>query len=131
MEHNFNQYVETFGNANRQALDAALRFNKMMLRMQGLLARQQLAAFESLVAAGSKQLRLVGEIKDPKDLVSKQAEVAVELGEKMMAVAQESFDIQSQAREELTTMVEEGMKAVPGLDAAAEKAPAKTVRKAA
>ena len=65
---------------------------------------------ENVFAAGSKNLQLVTEGRDPKDLMAGQTEVAVQLGEKLVAVAQEAMDIQTQARDEVASLVEEGLK---------------------
>ena len=93
------------------AVDALMGFNKIAVRTHGLLAGQQLAALENFFDAGSKNLQLVTEGRDPKDLMAGQTEVAVQLGEKLVAVAQEALDIQTQARDEVATLVEEGLKA--------------------
>jgi hypothetical protein len=67
--------------------------------------------------------------------MARQTEVAVELGEKLVAVAQEAMEIQAQARDEVAAMVEDGLKAakVPTM---ADMVPAaakatKTAKKAA
>jgi phasin family protein len=120
-----------FGNvteAHKKAVDALMGFNKIAVRTQGLLASQQLAAMEKLFDAGSRNLQLVTEARDPKELMSRQTEVAVELGEKLVAVAQEALEIQAQARDEVASLVEDGFKAV-NLPTVAK--PARTVKKAA
>jgi hypothetical protein len=124
MEHVFNDAVVKMTEANRSAFESALRLNKIAVRAQGLLARQQVAAFENCLEAGTRQFKLVTEVRDPKDLVARQAEVAVELGEKLVAVAQEALDIQAQARDELTTWIEEGLEAAKA-ETQAVAAPAK------
>ncbi len=134
MDMPFNETVEKLTAANRTAVESALRLNKIAVRAQSLLARQQVAAFENCLEAGSRQMALVGETRDPRELVARQAEVAVELGEKLVAVAQEAMDIQSQARDELATWLEDGLKTVKaGAEAAAPKPKTtrRTVRKAA
>jgi hypothetical protein len=52
----------------------------------------------------------------------------VELGEKLVAVAQEALEIQAQARDEVASLVEDGFKAV-NLPTVVK--PARTVKKAA
>jgi phasin family protein len=112
MDKTVNNVFENVTEAHRMAVDALMGFNKIAVRTQGLLAGQQLAALENVFAAGSKNLQLVTEGRDPKDLMAGQTEVAVQLGEKLVAVAQEALEIQTQARDEVATLVEDGLKAV-------------------
>ena len=115
--------------AHRKAVDAVMGFNKIAVRTQGLLAGQHLAALEKVLDAGSRNLQLVAETRDPRELIARQTEVAVELGENLVAVAREALDIQAQARDEVATLVEDGMKAA-NIPAVVKPAP-KTAKKAA
>jgi len=112
MDKTVSNVFENVTEAHKKAVDALMGFNKIAVRTQGLLANQQLAALEKVFDAGSRNLQLATESRDPKDLVASQTEVAVELGEKLVAVAQEALDIQTQARDEVATLVEDGFKAV-------------------
>jgi phasin family protein len=112
MDKTVSNVFENVTEAHRKAVDALMVFNKIAVRTQGLLAGQQLAALENVFDAGSKNLQLVSEARDPRDLMAGQTEVAVQLGEKLVAAVQEALDIQSQARDEVATLVEDGFKAV-------------------
>ncbi len=112
MDNSVGNVFENVTEAHKKAVDALMGFNKIAVRTQGLLAGQQLAAMERFFDAGSRNLQLVSESRDPKELMARQTEVAVELGEKLVAVAQEAMDIQAQARDEVATLVEDGLKAV-------------------
>ncbi len=131
MEKTVSNVFENVTEAHKQAVDALMDFNKIAVRTHGLLAGQQLAALENFFDAGSKNLQLVTEGRDPKDLMAGQTEVAVQLGEKLVAVAQEALDIQTQARDEVATLVEEGLKAVNVPTVAAIAKTPKTSKKAA
>jgi phasin family protein len=111
MDKAVSNVFENVTEANRKAVDAFMGFNKIAVRTQGLLAGQQMAALEQMMDAGSRNLQLVSETKDPRELIARQTEVAVELGEKLVAVAREALDIQAQARDEVATLVEDGFKA--------------------
>ena len=112
MDKSVSNVFENVTEAHKKAVDALMGFNKIAVRTQGLLAGQQLVAMEKLFDAGSRNLQLVSESRDPKELMARQTEVTVELGEKLVAVAQEAMDIQAQARDEVATLVEDGLKAV-------------------
>jgi phasin family protein len=112
MDKSVSNVFENVTEAHKKAVDALMGFNQIAVRTQGLLAGQHLAAMERFFDAGSRNLQLVSESRDPKELMARQTEVAVELGEKLVAVAQEAMDIQAQARDEVASLVEDGMKAV-------------------
>ena len=134
MDKAVSNVFENVTEAHKKAVDALMGFNKIAVRTQGLLAGQQLAAMEKVFDAGSRNLQLVSETRDPRELVARQTEVAVELGENLVAVAREALDIQAQARDEVAAMVEDGLKAanipaVPMVPAAPKAT--KTAKKAA
>ena len=112
MDKAVSNVFENVTEAHKKAVDALMGFNKIAVRTQGLLANQQLAALEKVFDAGSRNLQLATESRDPKELVARQTEVAVELGEKLVAVAQEALDIQAQARDEVATLVEDGFQGI-------------------
>ncbi len=128
MDQTVSNVFENVTEAHKKAVDALMGFNKIAVRTQSLLAGQQLAALEKVFDAGSRNLQLATETRDPKELVARQTEVAVELGEKLAAVAQEALDIQVQARDEVASLVEDGFKAV-SIPAVAKTT--KTAKKAA
>ncbi|NIP46603.1 MAG: TIGR01841 family phasin, partial [Gammaproteobacteria bacterium] len=111
MDKAVSNVFENVTEAHKKAVDALMGFNKIAVRTQGLLAGQQLAALEKVFDAGTRNLQLVSETRDPRELVARQTEVAVELGETLVAVAREALDIQAQARDEVATLVEDGFKA--------------------
>lgn len=123
-----------FGNvteAHRKAVDAVMGFNKIAVRTQSLLAGQQMAALEKMLDAGSRNLQLVTETRDPRELIARQTEVAVELGETLVAVAREALDIQAQARDEVATLVEDGFKAATAANVATAAKATKAAKKVA
>jgi len=127
MEQVYNDVVKNVSDMNKQAMESVLRLSRIAVRTQGLLARQQLTVVENYIDAGTRHLNLVSKTQDPQEIIKLASEINVELGEKLMALAQESMDIGSQARDELTSMVEEGIQAV---QTQAEKASAASVKTA-
>ncbi len=112
MEQAYTDVLKNVSEVNKQAIESVLRFNRIAVRAQGLLARQQLSAMESYLDAGTRHLDLVGKTQDPQELIKLATEINVELGEKLMSLAQESMEIQAQARDEVTSWFEDGVKAV-------------------
>ena len=112
MEQAYTDVMKNVSEVNKQAIESVLRLNRIAVRTQGLLARQQLSAMESYLEAGTRHLDLVGKTQEPQELIKLATEINVELGERLMALAQEVMDIQAQARDEFTTWFEDGVKAV-------------------
>jgi hypothetical protein len=138
MQTNWNSMLEQVGRVNEKAVTAAVELNKIATRTQGLLARKQMAALETCLEAGTEQLRVMTEIRDPRALMEAQVQVAARFGEKLAITAQESLNIQAQARDELARWFEDGMHSVQaGVEdmaapAAAPRTPARRgTRKAA
>ncbi len=122
MEQAYTDVLKNVSEVNKQAIESVLRFNRIAVRAQGLMARQQLSAMESYLDAGTRHMDLVGKTQDPQELIKLATEINVELGERLMALAQESMDIQAQARDEVTTWFEDGVKAVQKQTETATKA---------
>lgn len=131
MDKSVSNVFENVTEAHKKAVDALMGFNKIAVRTHSLLAGQQLAAMEKLFDAGSRNLQLVSEARDPRELMSRQTEMAVDLGEKLVAVAQEALEIQAQARDEVASLVEDGFKAVNVKMPTVAKPAARTTKKAA
>lgn len=130
MDQIYSDVLKNVSEVNKQAIESVLRLNRIAVRTQGLLARQQLSAMETYLDAGTRQLDLVGKTQDPQELVKLATEINVELGEKLMAVAQEALDIQSQARDEFTSWFEDGVKAVQKQAEKTSTAPVKAAKDA-
>ena len=138
MEQVYNDVVKNVSDMNKQAMESVLRLSRIAVRTQGLLARQQLSVVENYIEAGTKHMNLVSTTRDPQEIIKLASEINVELGEKLMALAQESMDIGAQARDELTSMVEDGIQEVQKqaekvgtAQAKAAKTASKTAKKAA
>lgn len=121
MHNDISSMYTQMATMNEQALAAVAEFNRITTRTQSLLARKHLAALETCLETGTAQLKLVGESHDPGELMERQVQMAASFGEKIVAVAQESLEIQVEARDELARWFENGFKSV---QAVAEKAPA-------
>lgn len=130
MEQVYNDVVKNVSDMNKQAMESVLRLSRIAVRTQGLLARQQLSVVENYIDAGTKHLNVVSTTRDPQEIVKLASEINVELGEKLMALAQESMDIGAQARDELTSMVEEGIQEVQKKAEEAGAAAVKTTKSA-
>jgi len=137
MDQVYTDAMKNVAEVNKQAVESMLRLGRIAVRTQGLFASQQVAAVEDCLAAGAKYMSAVSQTQNPQELLKKQTEINVELGEKFVAASQEALDVQAQVRDELASWFEDGMKVV---QEAAEKVEmpavkavktAKTTKKAA
>ncbi|NIR30506.1 MAG: phasin family protein [Gammaproteobacteria bacterium] len=110
MQNTFDRVYEQMAEANKSALQRAIQLNGIVTRTQNHLAEQQLALVESYLNTGAKQLEALAEANDPKDFMSRQAELATQVGERWVALVQRVVDIQGEARDEVTALMREGLK---------------------
>jgi len=129
MQQNWNAMLESVAAANQKAVLAATELNRIATRTQGLLVRRQLAVLETCLDAGTRHLSVATQTQDPKEAMKRHTEVAVELGEKLVAAAQEALEIQVQARDAIGRWMEDGMNVVKA-EAEAALSPAAAPRKA-
>ena len=111
MENTVEKVYEQVAEANKSALEHAVRFNGIVTRTHNQLAEQHLALMESCLDSGVKQLEALADANDPKGLMSRQAELATQMGERLVAIVQRVMDIQGEARDEMTALFKEGVKA--------------------
>ena len=128
MQDNWSTMLTGVVEANEKAVAAAVEFNRIATRAGTRVARRQFAAFEDILDAGSKHIEAAGTGEGPA-AVSRHAEIATELGEKLVAATQETIEIQTEARDELARWFEKGIEAAQTTaKTAAEPAKAPTRR---
>ena len=130
MEQNWTTMLTGVAEANQKAVAAAVDFNRIATRAQSRLARRQFAVFEDCLDAGSAHLAAVTAGDEPQKVLSRHAEIAAELGEKLVAASQEALEIQVEARDELASWMQEGVHTLKAdVAEVTEAATTKVVRK--
>ena len=112
MNTELNNVLKNVQEANNRTIAAATDLGKLATRTQGLLLNKQIAAFELWLEAGTRQIKSFSEIRDGHELFTNQAEVAQDLGRKLVDSMNEVVEIQTQARDELAKMVQGNMEQV-------------------
>ena len=97
---------ETFG---KSAMEAAKELETISTSVVEKLTAQQLEIASTCLETGMKQMSLVTEVKDYKELMSAQAKLTSEYNEKLLSSAKKSAEILNDARTQFTTWVEKGM----------------------
>lgn len=100
------------GDMQKVFVEPALRLNEIAGRVQEQMLRNQVALMETVFGIGTRQLEAMAAATDPRDLVSRQAELASELGEKLVAAAREMMELQIRSRDEFGQVVKEGIQSV-------------------
>lgn len=109
MDNLFSNFYQQASDLNKGVVEPTLRFNEIGAKYQQQLLEQQWAAVESCVDIGVRQFRAVSEAKDAQELATCQAELAAEMGERFLSAAQHVFEIQVQAKEELSCLWVDGL----------------------
>lgn len=104
-------FYEQVNSVNRNMMESALSFNEISARAQAVLARQQFEVAEICLEAGAQHVQAAVDATSPQDLISRQGEVMVEFGEKLVDMAQDVLDIHNQARIEFGLCVEDTLDA--------------------
>jgi len=117
-----NEMYETMNKLSQGSLDAARRLGEINLRVGERMLAEQISLANAWLETGTKNLELLGNAKGYQEIAAGQAEMARELGQKVMASYKVGTEIAAEAREELTKLVEEGVqKAGENLKQAASK----------
>jgi hypothetical protein len=124
MQQDWTATLSSVAEVNQKVVDTATALNKIAARTQGQIARRQFAAFEDCLDAGSRHLHVVTQVADPTQAMKRHAEVAVELGEKLVAATQATIELQVQARDEVVSLIEKGMQSAKAQVMSASKPPA-------
>lgn len=101
--------TEQMGEVGKSVLDAMFRLQEINDRTLQRLAQHQFAAAGDYMSTGVKQLKVMNDTKDAKDVLAKQVELASELSEKMMGHAQQAIDVIAQSKKELNELVEKSL----------------------
>ncbi len=128
MQQNWNTVLEGVAEAGQKAVAAAAELNKIATRTQGELMRKQILTLETCLDAGTQHLKVAADTQDPREAMKRHTELAVALGEKLVAVTQETFEIQVKARDSLARWIEDGVNAAKS-QAEAVAVPAVPARK--
>ena len=109
MQNDIFKNIETL---NKAAIESAKRLGDINMRTLEKLAQRNIEATADYLHGGVQQLKLMGESKDFRVAVEEQARLSRELNEKLVGHANETVEVLSEVKGELTDWVQDGMKAV-------------------
>ncbi|MBF0308611.1 MAG: phasin family protein [Magnetococcales bacterium] len=106
--------AEQMTEMTKAVLNSMMRLQQINERTVQKLAERQLDAVGEYMSAGVQQLRMMGESKDMKDVLGKQAELTKELSDRMVTHAKQTVELLNQSRREINDLMEKGMEAILG-----------------
>jgi phasin family protein len=110
MQAEFENVVDVVNRVNATAVEAARTVGEINKRAVDRIVQQQLALVGQALESGVRQLKLLQEPKGYQQYFAGQAELAKEGTEKVLAATRETLGALAAARDELNTLVEQGVK---------------------
>ncbi|MBF0176536.1 MAG: phasin family protein [Magnetococcales bacterium] len=104
--------VEQVNEMTKTVLDSMIRLQEINDRTVQQLAQRQLDAVGDFMSSGIRQLKALGETRDLSQVVSKQADMAKELNDRMLEHARQTMDLLMTSRNELNAMMESNLQAI-------------------
>ena len=103
------KYVDQMTKMTKNLLDSMAELQEINSRTVQTLAKQQLQAAEEYMNAGSDNIKSLADVKDLKEAMNKQVNLATEMGEMMKNQAKETMDVLNGAKSDLDTLVEKNV----------------------
>jgi len=120
MQNDIFSYLNEF---NAKALDATKRVGEINQRVGQRILEQQLGLANAWVETGSRSLELIGKAKGYPELLAGEAELTQAYGKQCLDSYRETINVLTEARQEVSELVEEGVKtATEKLNEATDKA---------
>ena len=110
MQAEFGNVVDVVNKVNTTAVEAAKAVGGINKRAVDRIVQQQLALVGQALETGVRQLKLLQESKGYQQYFAGQAELAQEGTEKILAAIRETLGALAATRDELNTLVAQGVK---------------------
>ena len=91
-----NEMTNMVMKANETFMASVMNVSAVAMEAQEQMAKRQLAISEKALAAGNRQFDLLEDVKDAGDFVTKSSELAAGFGQDMVAVMQETMEMQAE-----------------------------------
>jgi phasin family protein len=113
----YDQWLEL----SKNAAEPMLRLNEISARAMEKVARQQMDLARDYLDLGAKNLKLLGENKDPRQLMAEQGDLVSEFGKRLLGRAEEFMGIATETQKEIASWVEAAAKKAAAAPQAAAK----------
>jgi phasin family protein len=95
---------------SKSAAEPMLRLNEISARAMEKVARQQMDLARDYLELGARNLRLLSENRDPRQIMAEQGELVSEFGKKLLGRAEEMVGIATETQKDIAAWVEEAAK---------------------
>lgn len=104
-----NQINEQFQAASKDMMETVLLFQSINEKAMQRLAQQQFAFAADAMTASMKQMQALAGVKDMKEAVEKQSELATDLAGKILDHSKQTWEVLTESKNELNTLVEKNL----------------------
>lgn len=105
------ELIDQWAFLGRNAIDSMKELGQINAQITQKLAEQQQQILNTCLEASTKEMRLVTETKDPKDLLVNQASLATEYSNKLAEIVRDTNEVLVECKDELTAWAEKGSEA--------------------
>jgi phasin family protein len=102
--------VTGFEQFNKSAMESVKKVSEINMRVFERMAEEQLATATDFLEGGVKQVEMLTGAKDIGAVFKAQSEYAAKMNDKMVAHAKKTAEILTDAKDDYTKLMEEGMK---------------------
>ncbi len=106
-----NDMMQQWADMNRSFMESMKQLGEITNTMSAKLTERQMAMVNAYMEGVTKQLQAMSEFKDMKEAAETQAKLAREFNQKLLENTQQTMEILSDTRSDLTTWMEQGMEA--------------------
>jgi hypothetical protein len=104
------ELISLFNQNTEATLDAARKLGELNLRTMDRLLQQQAEVFNAYMAVNAKGMELFAKAKGMQELISGQAELTREFGERTMEALRKGLTLANESGAEYQALVQEGVK---------------------
>lgn len=103
------ELIDQWASLGKGALDSMKELGEINAKIVGKMTEQQQAILNACLEASAKEMSLVSEAKDPKDLLANQAALAQEYNAKFVEIVRATNDLLTECKNELSAWAEKGV----------------------
>ena len=103
------EVINHWATVGKNALDSMKELGEINAKIVEKLSEKQQQILNIYLEAGSKEIELISEVKDAKDLLAGQSSLAAEYNAKFVEIVRGMQDFLTECKSELTTWAEKGV----------------------
>ncbi|ABK43679.1 phasin family protein [Magnetococcus marinus MC-1] len=107
-----NDFAQQWNEATQSFMENMSSFQKINENAFQKLAQQQISLANLYINNSVSQVKLLGEVKDAREVINRQAELAKAFGDEMVKHANATVSLMNETRGEVVSLVEKNLEAV-------------------